>query len=75
MGAEPKSTQGRMRDRGMTGPEQASKGIKISLRHPLTTDLNFLFPYLTILFGIFWVPNPQSSGWLKKKVEMSFLQC
>ena len=32
----------------MTGPEQASKGIQISLRHPLTTDLNFLFPYPTI---------------------------
>lgn len=40
--------RGRMRDRGMTGPEQASEGITISLSHPLATDLNFLFPYPTI---------------------------
>lgn len=32
----------------MSGPEQASEGITISLRHPLATDLNFLFPCATI---------------------------
>ena len=37
------------KDHGTTGgPEQASKGIKVSFRQPPTTDLNFSFPSPTV---------------------------